>query len=335
MHNQIRGLRSSTEAILIAKGVKYSELRGALTPDPRKKEIALVFDTYELQEHVWYGLPVFERVFDLIDRRSSHSFLMGDLIGENHQQDALFEQFCEVFIPARDFTWRHSGMLYLVYINNLTDGMIVNIHNNLLDFPAYSGFADCTYYSRFKRHISFNLVNLFVKHKEVVIQSHEGGVPNTENHNASGYPFEKYGYKNRSVDDITFGVMLSYKIERPVYPGSEADEEFSLNYLTLTPSLLKNFTVSVDDAKADYLRRNKGDSLERANLQGASAAELAALIATKISGSYIYSMQVNEFGDRLFNVIIEVAAPDGTRTRLLCGLKYRESEKNLALVTMF
>lgn len=334
MNREIRALRNNTVEVLKTKGVDYISLKSALVPDPHRKEIAFVFDTFYLQDVTWYGLSVFEKIMPLIDKRSSHSFLMGDFIGNNSQQDELYDYFCEVFIPARDFIWRHSGLLYIVYINNLSDEMVDKIHDGLSSFLPYAGFADCTYYSRFKRHISFNLCNTFVKYKNIVVQSHEDDVPDTENQNTCGYPFEKFGYKNRSLNSISFGIFLSYKIERPIYKGFETDEEFSLNYISTTPSLLKNFEVNVDDGKIEYLRKQRGDTLKRANLEDVSSSELALLITSKISENYIYSMQINEYGDKLFNVVIEVPSLDNKKTRLLCGLKLKEKENVLFLITI-
>jgi hypothetical protein len=94
-------------------------------------------------------------------------------------------------------------------------------------------------------------------------------------------------------DTMLEDVFLSYKIERSVIKGFEADTEFSLNSITETPLPLDSFSIEVDEAKLAYLKDEKSGSMERAGLSGVTSDELAKLIRQKINASYIYNMVSN------------------------------------------
>ncbi len=216
--------------------------------------------------------------------------------------------------------------------------MFEDFHTGLSSFPTYVGFSDCTYDSEFKLQMSLKLSNIFLKHKDVIIQVNpDDGADcdyGAEDFNISGYPFKEFGYRCKTVSDILFGTLLSFKIERAVYEGFETDTEFALNAIMSDPASLKDLTVSIDEAKLLYLKTEKGSSLERACLAKTSANDLAKLITKKISNSYIYEMKVNK-GARQFNVMVEIAAEGGVKTRLKCGLKYEADQCLLKLVTMY
>ncbi|MCE2486350.1 MAG: hypothetical protein J4F42_12610 [Desulfurellaceae bacterium] len=94
MQHEIQGLLAQTKEILASKGIKYSALKSALVPDPKRREIALVFDTLNMQES-WYGFPIYRALMPLLSRQSNYSILAGDYIGDNDWQDVLYERRSE------------------------------------------------------------------------------------------------------------------------------------------------------------------------------------------------------------------------------------------------
>lgn len=74
MRVEIQGMLKRTVTLLASKGVQYSELKNALTPQPDRREVALIFDTQSMTES-WYGLPIHRRVLPLLHRKSSRSVL--------------------------------------------------------------------------------------------------------------------------------------------------------------------------------------------------------------------------------------------------------------------
>ena len=336
MFREIQYLRRSTEEALALKGIKYADLKTALVPDRQRKEMALVFDRNAIEDN-WYGLPVFRRILPLFERNSNHSVLVGDYIGEQNVQDVLFMAMQGAVVLTRDVEFQHSSQFFVVYINNLTEAMMLKFHNGLTNWNAYIGYADATYASRFKLLLSTMLANAFLKHREVIIQGHEDDRPNTEDVNMCGYPFADYGYTCRSIQGHLEGTMLSYKIERPVYGTFAVDTEFGLNAISPNPQPLEHFSVEVEEAKLGYLKSAKSGSLARAGLELVTSAELAALIRSKISASYIYNMSYDDTHDvSKFNVIIEVPTMGGGEpTRLLAALEYKPENQSLRLITLY
>jgi hypothetical protein len=336
MFREIQALRQHTEAALALKGIKYAELKTALVPDRQRKEMALVFDRNAIPNS-WYGLPVFRRLIPLFDRNSNHSVLVGDYIGDPDAQDILFEAMQQAVVLTRDVEFQHSSQFFVVYINNLTEAMMLRFHEGLVSWNAYVGYADTTYASRFKLLLSTMLANAFLKYRRVILQGHEDDRPNTEDVNMCGYPFEEYGYTCRSIQAHLEGTMLSYKIERPVYPGFEVDTEFALNAISPDPQPLERFSIEVEEAKLGYLKSAKSGSLAGAGLEQVTSAELAALIRSKISASYIYNMSYDDAHHvSKFNVIVELPRAEGGETiRLLAAMEYKPDSQSLRLITLY
>ncbi|MEE4297739.1 MAG: hypothetical protein V2J20_14120 [Wenzhouxiangella sp.] len=214
----IQGMREQVARILNSKCINYDDLRSALVPDREKLEIALIFDITKI-ESGWYGYQVFERVIPLLDQRTKNSILVGDYIGENNQQEILFEAFRDAVCTVRPVNYQHSSQFYVVYINNLTDTAFQKLADGLIEYEPYVGFANTSNQSFFKTLLSTMLVNLCVKVGRKIIQGHEDDRDDAENINISGFPFEKSGYDCISVPSILQGMFLSYKIERPVFAG--------------------------------------------------------------------------------------------------------------------
>lgn len=336
IQREIQGMRQMLEQALAMKGIAYADLRSALVPDRKRREIALVFDTTSI-ESSWYGWDVFERIIPLLDKDSNHSILVGDYLDRPGQIDKLFDAFEESVQLRRSVDFHHPTQFYIVYLNNLTEAMVARFDEGLKDYKAYVGFADTTYASRFKIYISTMLVNLGIKHGSIFIQGHEPDREDSEDVNMCGYPFEEAGFTCRSVNGDIAGVLLSYKIERPVFPGFETDTEFALNAISLLPLPLDDFDVEVAEAKLAYIKMAKEGSVERAGLEAVSTTQLEKLIKEKISASYIYNLVfLKEHSVAKFNIILELASSRGLEpARLLAALEYKPEEKKLRLLTLF
>lgn len=332
---EIQAMRNQVAETLQKKGVNYEELKSALVPDQERLEIALVFDS-TLIENSWYGAEVFKRIIPLLDPKTKNSILTGDCIGSSRNQDVLFESFRESVYPVRTIDYRHSDQFFIVYVNNLTDSAFQHLADNLTDFDGFVGFANTTYESKFKTLLSTMMVNLCVKTGRLIIQGHEDDRSDSENINMSGYPFEKNGFKCISLQSSLFDILLSYKIERPVFEGFEDDTDFSLNSVTPIIQRLDGFEVEVADAKLDYLRTHKSDSLKFAGLDAVTNTELQRIIRDKMLSNYIYSMSFSaEHNVTKFNTVIEINRNENEPFRLLAALEYQPDKKTLRLITMY
>lgn len=336
MFREIQGMRRAIENTLAAKNIDYDKLKSALVPAQDRREIALVFDTMSIEDS-WYGADVMKYVIPLFERKSNHSVLVGDYLDRRGQSERLFQAFRETVDPRRPIEYRHPTQFFIVYINNLTEAMVERFDQGLRSYAGYAGIADMTYASPFKVYLSTMLVNSFIKHGGVIIQGHEPDRDASEDVNMSGYPFEENGYTCRSVPGDLMDLLLSYKIERPVYPGFEVDTEFSLNAVSVTPIALDDFDVEVAEAKLDYLKSQKSGSIARAGLEAITTEMFSALIRAKIKASYIYNLAVlEEHNVTKFNIIVELpGTTERPPTRLLAALSYEPERKILRLLTLF
>ena len=336
MFHVIQGIRNSVEDALRKKGISYNNLRSALVPAQDRREIALVFDTTAIDSD-WYGFEVMKRVIPLFHRQSNHSVLLGDYLGSPGQKERLYEAFKQAVELRREVTYKHPTQFFIVYINNLTDSMIRRFDEGLSPYCGYAGIADMTYGSAFKIYLSFMLADAFVKHGEVILQGHEPDCAPEEDVNMSGYPFEKNGYVCRSISDDLMGVLLSYKIERPVYPGFEVDTEFALNAVGSTPLDLNGFEIEVKDKKLEHLKEQKSGSIERAGLQDITKKGLADWIRAKVQENYIYNLRFDEEHNvTIFNIVLEFPSRKSRpATRLLAALEYKPDHRKLRLITLY
>ena len=336
MFHMIQGMRNSVEDALSKKGINYDELKTALVPSQSRREIALVFDTTSI-DSTWYGYEVMKRIIPLFDKRSNHSVLEGDYLGSSGKIERLVEAFEQAVELRRDVTFEHPTQFFIVYINNLTDNMVKCFDEGLSQYDGYAGIADMTYGSAFKVYLSTMLVHSFVKHKKFILQGHEDDLADEEDVNMCGYPFEDNGYVCRSITGYLMGVLLSYKIERPVYPGFEVDTEFALNAVGSTPMDLNGFEIDIKEEKLEYIKNEKSDSIERAGLQSITKEQLASLIRAKIQGSYIYNLCFDErYNVTKFNIILEFPSKGfKPATRLLAALEYKPDSRKLRLITLY
>lgn len=332
---EIQMMRVQLAQNLTTKGVNYDDLRAALVPDREKLEIALVFDTMKI-DNSWYGYEIFQHVVPLLDRRTKNSILVGDYIGSNIQQDVLYDAFREAVWPVRTIDYRHSSQFYVVYVNNLTDTAFQKLTDGLVGFDAYVGCANTSYASTFKTLLSTMLVNLCTKSGQKIIQGHEDDRDDADNVNLSGLPFEDNGYECISVRSDLAGVLLSYKIERPVIDGFETDVDLSINAVNANVSRLDEFEVQIADAKLDYIKKAKSGSMRHAGLGDVTTEELQRIVRTKLRSNYIYNMSyLADHKVTKFSIIIEVVDAGGEPFRLMAALEYLPNDKVLRLLTFY
>lgn len=335
MMAEIHAIRGDVEAALALKQIRYDDLRSALVPDPRRREIALVFESAVFGDSD-YGRAAFECYMPLFDERSDHSVLDGDYLTHRTEDGPfLAEAFMEAVRAVRPVTYRHSTQFYLVYINNLTDAMVERFDGGLRTTPAYVGYADMTFGSTFKFLASTMLPLAFIKKGRTILAGHEDDLPNDKDWNLIGWPFARFGYTIRSIQSYLIGTLLTFKIERPVFDPLDTDTQISLNAISAAPLPFTNFAIEVEETKLGYLKQAKAGSLAKAVLSNVTTAELQRLIAERINQSYIYRLYYREESNvATFNIIIELPGSSGP-VRLLASLEYKETERTLRLVTLY
>src|SRR5258708_27499339 len=106
----------------------------------------------------------------------------------------------------------------------------------------------------------------FVQHRGVALMGYEDDRDENEDYALKMYDFAGLGYKVRSVPSWLYGMLLSYKIERPVFDFDLGDSRFSLNAMTPAPRPLADCEVLLEPDKLRYLQAEKEGSLKRADL---------------------------------------------------------------------
>ena len=243
----------------------------------------------------------------------------------------------EHVVPHRPVELTYTNQIYCIYLNNLTPAMAEEITEGLKSFDALAGHIDTSHSSRMRDWLSVTLVDGYLKHGEVALNGHEDDVPNSEDRNMKGWPWEEHGYVVRSFADMYFHLFLSCKIERRVVPGAESDTNFALTAISGRPLPLANLELEVEEAKAAYIREHHGSGLERAGLIEISDDELAAAVKAKVNDSYIYNLRyLEEHDTSLFNQMLELPGEEASSpTRLLAALEYMPEVPQLRLVTLF
>ncbi len=322
-------------SILEQKGIQYDELKNALIPHRDKREVAFTFNRESIDSG-WYGNDVFTQLIPLLDKRSSHSILNGDMLGFDKYKENIKEKFLNNLIMARDFEYKVQHQFYLVYLNNLTDEMVKNINDRLLNYTPYVGFLDLTHNSFMKTYLSMTLANCCLKFKDMVIFGHEPDRDNTENVNMSGYRFEENDYVCKSISDDYYGLFLSYKIERQTFPN-EKDTGFSINALTDDIHQVPDLDIIIEEPKLLYLLKEKEANLKRAELLGLTTEELAKFIKSKIEMNYVYNLTYLPKHNTLkFNVMIDVKGKKmDTQVKIVASLEYQPQSRQLRLITLF
>jgi len=332
MRREIQRLHGELIDILNSKGIKYENLRAALVPVMDRQEAAFIFDSTAFDSGL-YGRETFQHVLPLLEPKTTQSLLVGDLLGED--QHLIVEILRESMVLSRSFTFKHSTLLYCVYINNLSDAALQRLHQGLASCPAYLGHIPTTFGSRAKTYISLSVGSFVLKSGKTLIVAHEDDRDNAENINITFYPLEDFGYKVASLQGVYFSIFLAFKIERPTFDSFQIDTELALNAISDEVALFDNFTVLLDEAKHGYLINEKLGKLKKAGLEAADRDYIAALIQSLLSANYIYNLAYLEEHDVMkFNLMLEVQRSTGYPTRMMVALEYLPAKQALRVITL-
>jgi hypothetical protein len=335
MEQEIAHLVNEVREWLSGKGVSYDSLKSVLIPQPGKREVALAFNT-PLIESTYYGYEPCRQVLAALETASSHSVLTGDYIGSNEAQEMLRILARDEFRFNKPITYRHSTDLYLIYLNNLTDARFQELICKLERYKPFVGYADLTGPSWLKTWLSTILCASYVKFKDVILVDHgDDDYPMNENVNLSSLPFEEYGYRIASVPSMLYGTLLTYKIEAMHNPDP-IDSRMSLNAITDSPSDIVNLPVIIEDAKYEYLIKEKGRLLKKAGLARYSKVDLESAIKEKVSLSYIYNLRYCAEHDTVkFNVALDFPTEEiRENVKLTVSLVYSARSATLRVVTI-
>ncbi len=333
-YENIQYLFDTMVQALDAKGISYHELRNALVPSLDRIEVGFIFDSSEIQEAYYEG-NILSSVLPLLDRRSKHCILRGDLLCID--QKTLIETLKDCMILSRSFQFKHGSLLYCVYINNLTEEAFHRLKENLPKHPAYVGYIPTQFSSYAKTYLSTTVGTLCVKDKNRIILPHEDDAPNDENYNITLFDFERLGFDVFSIQETYFNLFLSYKIERAVFEGFEDDTDISLNSITDKVLPINDFDIEIAEAKYSYLQKEKKGKFCKAGIANLTLDKLKVQILEKINSSYIYNMEfLSQHNAFKFCIMLEVKNEKNIDpTRLIAVFEYKPDQKILRLITLY
>jgi hypothetical protein len=334
LQKQILDLYSMTRDALLLKGIDYDSLKPALVPNASRYETGFIFDTRSITSG-WYGRPVLDLFVPLLDPKATQSVLWGDIQGTNPTM--VLPILRQVIRPGPvRLEGIHPSQLFCMYVTNITQTKMQEMHEALAGRVAYVGYIPATHFSHGNAILSTSwLARAFLKHGNTFIVSHPDDVPNTEDENPLGCDFSHLGYAVRSIQEACCGVFLTHKIERPVFDGFESDTFMALTAIAPSVVPLEDCEVLVEDAKHTYLQTEKQGSLKRAALLDATNKELAASIKDRVSASYIYNMTyMPKYNVAKFNLILEYPVKSEV-VRLTAVLEYRPSDRVLRVITLY
>lgn len=332
VYTQINLSVAGTIESLRKKKVVYADLKNALIPHSDRKEIAFVFDSRQVPSS-WYGYEIAKVFVPLLDEKSINSILLGDYIGDYRHAEMYRTLFFQNIHQHKDINYKIHELFYIIYLNNLSDEHFNRLHSGLKEMNAYVGYFDLTYSSPLKSILSTILVRAILKYKSTIINPTEADI----DENLTGFPFEENGYRVIGIDDLTYGIFLSYKIERAVFPRYEADHQFSLNALSEEVRDTSDLKLVIEEAKLGYLRKVKSGSMELAGLTKITIEDLSKLIRNKLKNNYLFNLTFNpEHEVMKFNILIEVPRSDRDKPmKLTVALEYAPRLETLRLITMF
>jgi len=334
MRREIISMHGELLQALAHKNIEYENLRSALVPSEKNFEAAFIFDSRDIDDS-WYGLQVFEAIIDLLNRESTQCVRAGDLICDD--QPFVREVMEESLILNRPLNYAHSTYYYCIYINNISKNRMELIDNGLKKHKYYVGYIPTTLRPLARYFLSTTLASIFLKHKSVILTSHEDDVPNNVDSPLSPYPFEDHGYVQRTLQARLYELFLTYKIERPYINDSISSEEESLSISSVSDMYipLDKCSIEIEEAKYEYLLKNKLGKLKQAGLENLTRDELAEQIKSKIRQNYIYMMRYLDQHDViLFNTLLEFPYPDGYPVRVVVAFEYQPTVREIRLVTL-
>lgn len=334
LNKEINFMFNNTVKAIKAKKIDYGKLKNTLLPAHKGyKEYVFIFDSTKIESN-WYGLEVFRKLFSSIKHDNTLSFLFGDIISRSLNQRKLAEIIFENVKFFHPTTFQCSEQYFVIYINHISNDQINDIESSLVNYEPFIGSVDATFHSRLKLLLSLCLSSLCIKYKDKVILPHESDRDDSENVNLVGYPYEDYGFKLYSVNEVSYGLFLSFRIDS-VYIG-EHDQEFSLSAIAHGSLPLSECDVIVPQAKLEYLKNAKGDILRRLGLYECSADEMAEIIKKKFSQAHLYNLKYSqEYMTSTFNIFIESKTVDGAYAKTMISLKYLPDVGAVQIVTLY
>ncbi len=151
----------------------------------------------------------------LLDLKTTQCMLWGDIINHNPQQTLSILRH-SIKPKPRYLENIYATQLFCIYVNNLSEKKIIDIHSALINKKAYVGHIPASYFSPGKALLSTSsLTQTFLKFSNILIMPHPNDMPYSEDENILAFDFSQFGYTCRHIPEVYYSLFLTFKIERP------------------------------------------------------------------------------------------------------------------------
>jgi hypothetical protein len=339
IRDQIRVLHYQLVKELGAADVVYERLRPALTPQPRRREVAFVFDSSAAPSG-FYGSDIAESWLPALrDHGPAKTAIShGDILSLSAER--TWRLLDEHLVRRRDFPLMSTEQYYVVYFTNLSPSQLSKMDEALhRTSREYLGYVDATTWSPIK--IGFGLPQYALRYGDVLItECDEDGNPNL-----IGFPAEDYGFRFLGISEEKYGTLLHHRIDRGVPEWADNDSAMSLAAFGGGRRPVAEITLTIDPNRVEYLNKDHPASMQRAGLASLGHEEVAAAISAKMAQGLIFNLRYTE-GSRqgvrdpnldalMFSTQVEFPDDEGEVRRYQLGIKYSPATHSGEVTTFF
>lgn len=339
MSSVIRTMHRQVIAQLSGVGVQYGELRGALTPQPKKSEIAFIFNSLKTGSdsyghhisHAW--LPALR---DHGPEKTAIS--VGDVLGM--PSEFVWQQFQKHLVGSKDFARISAELYFVVYFSNVSKNQLKEMDVAIRSHAdSYLGYIDCTTWKPIKSGMLLPQVGLRVAKKMVTSMDDDGYS------NQVGYPLEQYGFESVGIEEDLYHIMLDHKLDNGVPEWADADSSMALNVLGGSDRSASDVKIVISDARFDYLMSSHNKALELLGLLGLDKSYLIDAVKSKMNNQLIFNLRFKEGTKNglpapendavLFSTQLEFTDSDGAVKCFQAGIKFSPALHQGEIVTFF
>lgn len=332
-------LRRDASSELLRGGIRYDDLRWALTPRATHSEVAFVFDSTATGSN-HYGLEISKAWLPALwshgPKRTTIS--RGDLL--EVPSTWVWRELDEHLVRTAHVPELATEQYFVVYLTNLSPTQVSAMDAALgQSTSAYLGYLDCSTWTPLK---SCMLLPQFAirDHDALIMPTDEDGIPHTR------LPEVDCDFRLVGVEETLYGVVLDHRMDNGVPEWADEDSALTLAALGGARSPVRDLELELDQGRFIYLTSDSaghGASVRRAGLLGLTREELVRVIQTKVAGGLIFNLRFKH-GTRdgkpapendalMFTVQVELPDEAGKVRRYQVGIKYKPASHTGDVVT--
>ncbi len=317
---------------LNAYGLKYTDLKGALSPPVKgRSEVVFIFDSGRQDYHAGYTLETFESIVPSLKKYNDSVMCIkfGDLIYDYHDWPLLMMLLrLHLNEPSR-LTGPIEGTCYGIYFNSLTEKMISDMDAVFRGMGHYLGYADITKLSRLKTIVAHSLPIEVILCKGNAIYP-ESETPGTTN--ACTHRVLKDHYTTVLVPDGPYDFFLSYRIDSLI-PDKHSTE---LMFAAVHPmrGSLSDIEDATDPRKEVYLKKAKAH-LTQVFGEDYTIGTISSFIES-LDFSHVYNVKFrSEFNAIDFDYCTSYGVEDGMPHEVVIGMQWKLDDGTMHLTTAY